>query len=625
MNSVFAGAMITIMALCVFGAALPLGGVTPELAFPAYALTLLLVFLWGISLLKEVSWIRSPMHLPAVLFVLYATGRYFFAAVEYDARVELFQVWVCGLIYLCSASRFHRPADRSVFLVALLLLGVLESSYSIWQACTRSDMVFFWERPPTYAGRGSGTFIYPNQLASFLEIGLGLAAARTMLVRRESLVIERSVIVKVFTVYAAAMIIAGLISTRSRGGWLASAIGLLALVFLGDWRPRLTWRKFGLLASVLVAMALLVMNVDWVSDRFFNTFKTDHDRLSWDLGDRSLGGRTLMWKGTLEMIRDHPLFGTGPGSWQWIFQKYKKPDLALLTRPEYAHNDLLNLASDYGLVGFGLMAWLGVGFWRHARSLSRPEHSPETRAFAVGALVAVGAVLAHCCFDFVLHLPVNGMVFAAVLGMTAAMEDPARGFERQSLGRLPLRYGLAVAVLLVCAAGVWSFYPTALAYRATDLGNLLRKELEYDAALGYYETGRELDPKFPEPPARIGDVHRTWALYRVGPEKQAERRQLALKAAESYERSLRLNPYQSTVWSDRGRVLEMAGENAEAIKSFERAIEVYPSSGVPYFLLGCHYRDHGEPAKARELFLKADRIHATHTTGLNAYELEGQR
>ncbi len=78
MSRVYAGAMITIMALCVFGVALPLGGVTPEVAAPGYMLAALLGVLWagGLLLAKESTWSHSPMHWPVAIFLAYSAVRY---------------------------------------------------------------------------------------------------------------------------------------------------------------------------------------------------------------------------------------------------------------------------------------------------------------------------------------------------------------------------------------------------------------------------------------------------------------------------------------------------------------------------------------------------------------------
>jgi O-antigen ligase len=620
MNRVFAGAMMLIMALCVYGLALPLGGVNPEVAFPGYCAVALLAVLWAgwVWFGKDVSWVRSPMHLPVALFAIYALARYFGSPVEYDARQELFLVGACTLLYFITATYSYRPLDRTFFLIALMVLALFESAYGMWQAFTNSSWVFFWERPELYHGRASGTFIYPNQFASFLEMGLGLFLARAVYVSRESLSTERSVLLKVLTIYVVLMVVVALVLTRTRAAWFSATVGILIFALLGQWRRHFTWPRLGLVVLVAGVACAAILQFPSVKLRLERTFQFN-ERGSQALADRTLGGRTYMWKGTLQMIRDRPWFGSGVGSWQWVFQKYKDPRLN--THPEFAHNDILNLASDYGLLGLLLGGWVAVGFFRHARAAMRSATSPEQLAFAVGALVAVSTLLIHCWFDFSLHIPVNAVLLACILGMTAAMNAPSKGIERQVAPRLA-RYSTAFAVLLICGCGMWRLVPTTTAFRFTDLGNRLRGDLHYDAALEYYDRAIELDRNFAEPLVRIGDYNRTGALWRVGKDKTEERRAFAEAALTSYDRALRLNPYDSFVLVSRARMLDLLGREKDAVQGFERALTVDPGNAYAYFMFGCYYRDRGELQRAMELFKKSSDINFAFSAGLNTYDLE---
>src|ERR1043166_4776976 len=433
MSRVYAGAMMTIMALCVFGIALPIGGVNPEVAAPAYLLAALLGMLWAGRFLfaRELTWHSSPMHWPVAMFLVYAVARYLGSPLEYAARVELFQVGVCALIYFVCATQFTRPSDRTFFLVALMILAVFESGYGVWQAMSKSDAVFQWLRPEGYRGRASGTFIYPNHLAGFLELVLGLVLARAALVRRESEKLEKSIILKVLTIYVVVMVVVGIVFSRSRAGWAAVVAGLSVFPFLGDWRPRVSFPRLVLVLVVISGMMFCLWKIDFTRTHFLRTLNLDGDANTVSLSDPTLGGRVLMWKGTLKMIQEHPLFGTGGGSWQWIYQQHKDP--AILSRPEHAHNDFLNLTSDYGLVGLIILGPLFVGFWRHGLRLSHGQHSPEKQAFAIGAMVSVTSILLHSWFDLTLHAPANPVVLSSILGVVAAMDGGSGTTSRREL------------------------------------------------------------------------------------------------------------------------------------------------------------------------------------------------
>lgn len=613
--------MITIMALCVFGGLLPIGSINAELAFPAYLLAAISGILWSAKLVfsKDAAWNPSPMHLPVAGFVAYASIRYWFSPLEYEARVELFQIVICGLVYFVCSQQFRRPIDRTILIAVVALIGLFETSYGIWQVMSKSDAVLQWVRPEGYRGRASGTLICPNHLAGMLELILGLVLARAIIVRRECQSLEKATILKVVTLYAAVMIAVGILFTFSRAGWVATVVGLISFPLLGN-RLKLSWPRLAIVVVGLGLASLLAWNYGPIRGYILKSLKTDEKTQTVSLVDPTLGGRVTMWKETVAMIQGQPLVGYGGGSWAWVYQQYKSPWIP--TRPDFTHNDFLNLASDYGLIGFILIAAVMVGFYRHAWSMSRPIHSPEQRAFAIGAMISVTSILVHSWFDSSLHIPGNAILFAFILGCTAALGDTQQ-FTARPL-RPVIRYGVASAILAVCVAGMWLFIPTARATRYTDLGNLLRADLDYEMALAYYEYAIFLDPKSPEPHARRGDVFRTWANWRLGPEKKVERQQLARQAIESYDASLSLNPYQALVLQEKAKMHQILGELEATRKTYERAIAVYPTFGKTFFLLGTFYRDHGEPAKAREAFEQAARLDYDRSVGINLEELRDQ-
>ena len=68
-----------------------------------------------------------------------------------------------------------------------------------------------------------GTFISPNNLAGFLEMLLPLALAYVLVGRMKP-------VVRILLGYAVLVMLAGMVVTFSRGGWVAVAVALLALL-----------------------------------------------------------------------------------------------------------------------------------------------------------------------------------------------------------------------------------------------------------------------------------------------------------------------------------------------------------------------------------------------------------
>src|SRR5262249_61960 len=146
------------------------------------------------------------------------------------------------------------------------------------------------------------------------------------------------------------------------------------------------------------------------------------------IADNTLGGRTYLWTASLRMIRDYPFLGTGPGSWRWFQAEYRDPRMQ--ESPEYAHQDVLNLTSHYGVVGLLIVtAALACYYW-HALRLVRRSPSREQRAFAMGGVISVSMILLHSWVDFNLHVPANALLLVMIMGFTVAMDDSDDRFPR---------------------------------------------------------------------------------------------------------------------------------------------------------------------------------------------------
>ncbi|HEY2952499.1 MAG TPA: O-antigen ligase family protein, partial [Verrucomicrobiae bacterium] len=464
--------MATAMALCLISAVVAFGGIAEEnLAFP-YALAILMALMWAGKALfaSKVSWVRSPLQLPVLGFAAYAVVRYFTSPYEYDSRIELFQVGLYTMVYFLAACNFYRSRDRQIILAALMGLVVAESIYGLWQFSTRSDTVLYMDRGTEYTGRASGTYICPNHLAGFLEMVLGLLLARVALRRARTRDIEGSTLQKVFIVYAALMAIVGIIVSLSRGGWIATLAGLVLLMFWGEWRLRQVWPRIAVALVGIAALLLLTFKVDTVRERLAQSMDKNGPRR-----DLSLGGRTAVWNSTLAMIGEHPLLGTGPGTWKWYFPKHRDPQDQM--EIDYAHQDVLHLISDYGFVGLALVSAIFVCFFWHVVRISRSENTSEQRSFAVGSGIAVASILVHSWLDFNLHIPANALLLVTIMGMTMGIDVKKEVRTRVQMN-LVSRIALGVFLLFLTFAALWYGVPTVLANHFNSRG-LASKEILY--------------------------------------------------------------------------------------------------------------------------------------------------
>jgi O-antigen ligase len=183
-------------------------------------------------------------------------------------------------------------------------------------------------------GRVNGTLVYPNALAgAFLllfPVSLVLAFNSTKRLRP---VIRALVIALTLFLGAAAFFWTG-----SKLGWLiAMAVGG-ACLFRLKWPARGNW-------MALIVMLLIGLGIFAV--RFHHYFAG---------GATSASARLDYWRAAAQTTVTHPLFGTGPGTFQRPYAKLKSPEseMARLT-----HNDYLEQFSDSGIAGGVLYAvWI---------------------------------------------------------------------------------------------------------------------------------------------------------------------------------------------------------------------------------------------------------------------------
>jgi hypothetical protein len=504
----------------------------------------------------------------------------------------------------------------------LLTIALAEAIYGFWQVGTKADNVLNLLRPIGYRGRAGGTYICPNHLAGLLEMVIGLAIGRTAIQRFSRSKVEKSALQKVFIVYVTLFIITGLIFTFSRSAWISVGVALGTLWFWGEWDWRVLWPRMAVAGATLCVIAVVAFSVRPVRIFIEDTLSGERKKDGSTLRDPSFGGRSVMWKGSMDVIRDHPVVGTGPGTWQWFFPKYRGANLQI--HPEHAHNDILQLASDYGVIGLGIVVWAFAMFYRHAAIIASRNTSSEQRSFAVGSALAVTAMIVHSWFDFNMHMLANAMVLVMLMAMTVAMDDSEDLHPRVELKRAP-RYAIGFALLLSCGAAVWFVRPAALAFHYSSEADDLKDLLEWDKALVLYGKAAALDPGFPEAHARMGQVYFSQAKWRIGEGKVAERKKLAEQSIAAFEKSLELNPYQTFTTVRLAGAYELAGDSQSAARCFDKAVALEPDGAFVYEQMGLFYRRAGEEAKALKAFENSSRLFVNVVSELNILELKAHR
>lgn len=136
--------------------------------------------------------------------------------------------------------------------------------------------------------------------------------------------------------------------------------------------------------------------------------------------DLSFSIRLEMWKSTARMLMAKPWTGVGAGAWEVQIPLYQ-PRNTSLEIDYYAHNDPLQILSEYGVIAGGLaLAVLIAHALLSATSVLRspPQHSSTGSVLRVAAAISLLALLLVSNAGFPLHLASGSTLLALLMACT---------------------------------------------------------------------------------------------------------------------------------------------------------------------------------------------------------------
>jgi O-antigen ligase len=337
----------------------------------------------------------------------------------YSTRLILVQV-AALLIYFSATLVFIDTPKRLRLLVrTIIIFGFVLAIFGLTQAFTSPNKVY-WVRE-LHQSQAFGPFINRHHFAGYMELAIALPLG---------LLFSGSIEKEKRFVYLFAVVLMGiaLIRTNSRGGIVSLVAELLFLVATMGLRRRHKKResekkpriksaaiKTGLALGLMVVLfgGVVLLGGEEVLSRLVGTVNTDDPTT----------GRAHFWSVTVDIIKTHPLLGTGLGAFSVVYTGYDSRNGVY--RLEQAHNDYLQVLSDGGIVGAALGLFFVISLFRMGFT-RRESRDDFRRGVATGALAGCFAVLVHSFFDFTLHTPSNALLFlvlAALATMNGRVED----------------------------------------------------------------------------------------------------------------------------------------------------------------------------------------------------------
>src|SRR5437016_12171077 len=244
----------------------------------------------------------------------------------------------------------------------------------------------------TSRGRVGGPFVNPDHFAAWLEMSIPAVVGYFFLVLKrvhgrlmKAVHSGRRMGVQAPRAWASALIanqgrlwppvvpgLAALITvgahtaTESRGGWAALLAGL-AVATAGMLASGGRRKERGLIrrwVPAVVASSLLLVSAG--SLVLWALADDDAGTVAIEESDIGLRSRLALAVEGLGIVVDHPLLGTGLGSWLHAFRPYQAPPVEGGIW-DHAHNDYLELAAENGIAGVALVMLFALAVLRASR------------------------------------------------------------------------------------------------------------------------------------------------------------------------------------------------------------------------------------------------------------------
>ncbi len=261
---------------------------------------------------------------------------------------------------------------------------------------------FSWWTYSDATGRLNSTFGNANHLAGYMEMTIPLLLGLTLTgLRKDKLF---------FTIILVVLLIAALLLSLSRGGWMAafSSFVFMAAILMAN-RHFQVKKIIITIVCVLIPVMFIALSSTSVIKRIL-TLEEKHD-LS------SFSSRLKTWGGVVEMIQDYPLFGSGPGTFAVVYTQYHPPGYT--RRSYFAHNDYLHFISETGFPMAVVIVWVIIVFYRHGFKKMK-NRSRLVHGITLGAMSGITAILIHSISDFNLHIPANALLFTVLAAIVVS-------------------------------------------------------------------------------------------------------------------------------------------------------------------------------------------------------------
>ena len=559
----------------------------------AHFITLLMLAAYGLRIIfsPQPRWVRTPLDFPLIFLFVIAIISSFYSIERYASFVALMKLVNCIVLYFIIVNTMrHRDQVRRVA-HTITIVGAFLAIFGMIKYLGEISPPW-WDYDVKYRGMVS-TFGCKNHLAGYMEMAIPITIGLLMATKKGWK--------KALCRFSLIFLCVALVLSLSRGGWMSGffALGFMLVVYFLKTRKK----YMGLMVTgvaVITVVVLTVLASTPVIEKL-ETLTQGRDVPNWQ-------SRIAVWARTLDLIRDHPFLGTGPGTFSTAFTPYQP--VGVNKRYLHTHNDYLHFVSETGILTAGIILWLIVVAFRSGVRKIRATRSRLTLGITLGSLTGIVAIMIHSVADFNLHIMANAILFMVLTGLLMA---PSSSASPREAGGNPLlgetrnlqpaiRNMITLAILLFFAVGSYYLYRIFMGDYYITQAKGLEKGKQWNTAIPVYRKTIEYAPNNPEYHFLFG---RFYLRFARAANDRALKGILFQTASCELEKARKGSSRQARIYLDLAQTSEAISDlqttksiNPKTEQYYRTAAFLYPNSTQYRYLLARYYKKAGKLDKA---------------------------
>jgi tetratricopeptide (TPR) repeat protein len=303
--------------------------------------------------------------------------------------------------------------------------------------------------------------------------------------------------------------------------------------------------------------------------------------------------RFLMWSAAWDMFKDHPVAGVGWGNYELLYPYYQAKYVKIprystyRTHSNNAHNELLEIITQVGILGLGIYLWLFFVFFKSAFQIYRKAEKEKDRVLVLGLAAGIIGMFVDNMLNVSMHFPMPAMPFWINIGAIFVIGNNCipSGKYRIKTGKNKLPAGavcITAFAALVIILNVKYFMGEVYyfkGFKSARLGNL---EMSAQECLKSWEQFKlNVDNNY-----ELGNAYARLAAKAVAEDDSKRYRQ---KAEWAYSEAIRANPGYDEIYFNLGVIYAQLEKFDESLKMMNESIRINPIFHDSYLNLGNIY------------------------------------